>query len=71
MPDGAIGTPIRRREDQRFLTGTGQYVDDVNRPGQTTCPALPSAPTKARRVRIIPSASKAVAKPVPSVLALR
>ena len=35
MPDGAIGTPIRRREDQRFLTGTGQYVDDVNRPGQT------------------------------------
>ena len=35
MPDGAIGTPIRRREDQRFLTGAGQYVDDFNRPGQT------------------------------------
>ena len=35
MPDGAIGTPIRRREDQRFLTGTGQYVDDFNRPDQT------------------------------------
>ena len=35
MPDGAIGTPIRRREDQRFLTGTGRYVDDFNRPGQT------------------------------------
>jgi carbon-monoxide dehydrogenase large subunit len=35
MPDGAIGAPIRRREDQRFLTGAGQYVDDINRPGQT------------------------------------
>ena len=35
MPDGAIGTPIKRREDQRFLTGKGNYVDDVNRPGQT------------------------------------
>lgn len=35
MPDGSIGTPIKRREDQRFLTGAGQYVDDFNRPGQT------------------------------------
>ena len=35
MPDGAIGAPIRRREDQRFPTGAGQYVDDINRPGQT------------------------------------
>jgi len=35
MPDGAIGTPIRRCEDQRFLTSTGQFVDDVNCPGQT------------------------------------
>ncbi|MEK9645352.1 MAG: xanthine dehydrogenase family protein molybdopterin-binding subunit [Alphaproteobacteria bacterium] len=35
MPDGAIGAPIKRREDQRFLTGEGRYVDDLNRPGQT------------------------------------
>jgi len=30
-----IGQPLRRREDQRFLTGAGQYTDDVLMPGQT------------------------------------
>ena len=35
MPDGAIGAPIKRREDLRFLTGEGRYVDDFSRPGQT------------------------------------
>ncbi len=29
-----IGAPVRRKEDQRFITGKGQYVDDINRPGQ-------------------------------------
>ena len=32
-PDG-IGAPLRRKEDKRFLTGQGRYVDDFNRPGQ-------------------------------------
>jgi aerobic carbon-monoxide dehydrogenase large subunit len=27
-----VGQPIRRKEDQRFLTGTGRYVDDVVMP---------------------------------------
>jgi carbon-monoxide dehydrogenase large subunit len=26
---------VRRREDQRFITGKGQYTDDISRPGQT------------------------------------
>ena len=30
----AIGAPVRRREDYRFLTGQGTYTDDINRPGQ-------------------------------------
>ncbi len=34
MADGGIGDSVRRTEDQRFLTGTGTYTDDVNRPGQ-------------------------------------
>ena len=35
MPaDGGIGAPMKRREDIRFLTGTGRYTDDLNRPGQ-------------------------------------
>src|SRR5579864_2529793 len=34
MSDGGIGAAVRRKEDQRFLTGTGHYTDDINRPGQ-------------------------------------
>jgi carbon-monoxide dehydrogenase large subunit len=38
MPDGApqngIGASLRRKEDFRFLTGRGNYTDDINRPGQ-------------------------------------
>ena len=30
-----IGQPVRRREDFRFITGSGQYTDDINRPGQS------------------------------------
>ncbi|MBO0766020.1 MAG: xanthine dehydrogenase family protein molybdopterin-binding subunit [Hyphomicrobiaceae bacterium] len=30
-----IGAPVRRKEDQRFITGKGRYTDDINRPGQT------------------------------------
>lgn len=30
-----IGASIRRKEDYRFLTGAGQYTDDINLPGQT------------------------------------
>jgi aerobic carbon-monoxide dehydrogenase large subunit len=32
-PQG-IGKPVRRREDARFLTGAGNYADDVSLPGQ-------------------------------------
>ncbi len=34
MPDTGIGASVRRKEDYRFLTGRGRYVDDLNRPGQ-------------------------------------
>ncbi len=30
----AIGAAVRRKEDHRFITGKGQYTDDINRPGQ-------------------------------------
>jgi carbon-monoxide dehydrogenase large subunit len=29
-----IGSPVRRREDYRFVTGQGTYTDDINRPRQ-------------------------------------
>ena len=30
-----VGASVRRKEDFRFVTGAGRYVDDINRPGQT------------------------------------
>ena len=35
LSNSPIGKPVRRREDERFLTGAGQYTDDINLPGQT------------------------------------
>jgi carbon-monoxide dehydrogenase large subunit len=35
MAENGIGASALRKEDQRFLTGRGNYVDDINRPGQT------------------------------------
>ena len=32
---GFIGQSVERREDSRFLTGKGQYTDDITLPGQT------------------------------------
>lgn len=29
-----IGVPVRRREDLRFITGNGNYTDDISQPGQ-------------------------------------
>jgi len=34
MAFDGIGASVRRREDARFLSGRGNYVDDINRPGQ-------------------------------------
>ncbi|MEO1460042.1 MAG: xanthine dehydrogenase family protein molybdopterin-binding subunit, partial [Pseudomonadota bacterium] len=35
--DQGIGASTKRREDLRFITGKGQYTDDINRPGQLYC----------------------------------
>src|SRR5260370_13801401 len=35
MSATGIGATVRRKEDQRFITGKGHYTADVNRPGQT------------------------------------
>jgi aerobic carbon-monoxide dehydrogenase large subunit len=34
MSATGIGASVRRKEDQRFITGKGHYTDDINRPGQ-------------------------------------
>jgi carbon-monoxide dehydrogenase large subunit len=34
MIENGIGAAVRRKEDQRFIMGKGQYTDDINRPHQ-------------------------------------
>jgi carbon-monoxide dehydrogenase large subunit len=34
MTTTGIGAPVRRKEDHRFITGKGNYTDDINRAGQ-------------------------------------
>jgi carbon-monoxide dehydrogenase large subunit len=61
---GPIGQSLRRREDRRFLTGTGQYTDDVVLHGQTYAVFLRSPYAHARILAI----DVAKAKAAPGVL---
>src|SRR5436190_49654 len=47
-----FGKAIKRREDPRFITGRGQYVDDVKHPGMTYAAFVrsPHAHAKIRRI---------------------
>src|ERR1700756_3986792 len=53
-----IGTPVRRREDYRFLTGGGTYTDDINRPGQL-CAYILRSPHAHARINGIDTAAAA------------
>ncbi len=66
MSNSPIGKPLRRREDFRFLTGAGQYTDDVVLPGQTQGIFLRSPYAHAR----IRSIDTTAAKAAPGVLAV-
>ena len=35
MSETGIGASVRRKEDQRFITGKGRYTDDINLKNQT------------------------------------
>ena len=56
-----IGAPVRRKEDQRFLTGRGTYTDDINRPGQLHAVFVRSPHAHAEIVRIDTARAKAAA----------
>ena len=64
--EGVIGKAVRRKEDARFLTGTGQYTDDVNQPNQTQAFFLRS-PHAHAKIRGIDTAK---AKASPGVVAV-
>jgi carbon-monoxide dehydrogenase large subunit len=61
VESGVIGSALRRKEDNRFLTGSGVYTDDVNMPGQTYAYFLRSPHAHARIGRI--DTSKAANSP--------
>jgi carbon-monoxide dehydrogenase large subunit len=53
-----IGAPVRRKEDFRFITGHGQYTDDVVRPGETRAIFVRSPHAHAKIKSIDVSAAK-------------
>mgnify|MGYP005812553931 CR=1 FL=1 len=54
-----IGQSVKRREDARFLTGRGQYTDDIVLPGQTYAAFVRSPHAHATIVRIDTAAAAA------------
>ena len=52
MAQRYIGAPIRRKEDGRFLTGQGQFVDDVKLPNMLHAAILRSPHPHARILSI-------------------
>ena len=63
---GVIGQSVRRKEDLRFLTGAGQYTDDINMARQTAGVFLRSPHAHAN----IRSIDLARAKAAPGVVAI-
>ncbi len=66
MGQFGIGQSVRRKEDVRFITGAGRYVDDINRPGQAYAVFVRSPHAHARINGIDPAA----ARQAPGVLAV-
>jgi carbon-monoxide dehydrogenase large subunit len=57
MSATGIGASVKRKEDIRFITGKGHYVDDINRPGQAYAYFLRSPHAHATIDRIDASAA--------------
>ena len=66
MGQFGIGQAVRRKEDVRFVTGTGRYTDDIERPNQVWAHFVRSPHAHARLGRVDVSAARAA----PGVLAV-
>ena len=66
MPDGSVGKAVRRREDRRFLTGKGRYVDDLHRAGELAAVFVRSPHAHA----VVKAVDTAAAKGAPGVVAV-
>ncbi|HYZ40716.1 MAG TPA: xanthine dehydrogenase family protein molybdopterin-binding subunit, partial [Stellaceae bacterium] len=67
MKQFGIGQPVRRVEDRRFITGHGNYLDDIGRPRQAHAYMLRS-PHAHARMRAIDTSAAAAAPGVLAVL---
>ena len=66
MKQFGVGQPVHRVEDRRFITGRGNYVDDINQSRQAYAFMLRSPHAHAR----IRSIDAAAARATPGVLAV-
>ena len=66
IESGFIGQSVKRKEDARFLTGAGQYTDDIALPNQTYGYFLRS-PHAHAKIRAIDTSK---AKQAPGVIAV-
>ena len=58
---GFIGKAVLRREDHRFLTGNGQYTDDIVHQGQTYAVFVRSPHAHAKLLKVDTQAARAAA----------
>src|SRR6476661_4570525 len=61
-----IGASVRRKEDLRFITGKGQYTDDISRPGEARALFVRSPHAHAK----IKSVDTKAAAAMPGILAV-
>jgi carbon-monoxide dehydrogenase large subunit len=66
MTTDVLGAPIKRREDRRFITGRGRFLDDIKLPGMAHLAILRSPYAHANIKGIDTSAAKSM----PGVLAV-
>ena len=67
MATAQIGKPVRRIEDQKFITGAGRYTDDIQLPGMTYC-AFVRSPHAHAAIEGVDTAAAAAAPGVVTVL---
>jgi carbon-monoxide dehydrogenase large subunit len=57
---GGMGQEVKRKEDRRFITGQGRYVDDIKKEGMLHCQIVRSQYAHARIEEIDTEAAEAV-----------
>jgi carbon-monoxide dehydrogenase large subunit len=59
--DSPVGSPLRRKEDPRFVTGRGRYVEDLRLPGMLHAAFVRSPHAHARVARVDLAPARALA----------